>query len=184
RWQKDLGKARIKMAFGEGSSPAVHGNAVVVNWDHEGEDFIVAFDKKTGNQLWRQPRDEQTSWSTPLIVATGGRAQVVVNASAKVRSYDLATGQELWSVGPLTANAIPSAVAGQGMIYCMSGFRGAALFAIRPGKTGDLAGTDAIAWTYNKDTPYVPSPLLADDRLYFFKGNDAMLTVLDAKNGQ
>ena len=184
RWQKDFGKARIKMSFGEGSSPGLSGDVIVVNWDHEGDDFIAAFNKKTGNELWRQPRDEQTSWSTPLIVQSGGAAQVVVNASAKVRSYDLATGKELWSVGPLTANAIPSAVAGNGMIYCMSGFRGAALFAIKPGKTGDLAGTDAIAWTYNKDTPYVPSPLLADDRLYFFKGNDAMLTVLDAKTGK
>ncbi len=184
RWQKDLGKAKIKMSFGEGSSPALFGNVLVVNWDHEGDDFIAAFDKRTGQELWKQPRDESTSWSTPLVVQSGGSTQVVVNASAKVRSYDLTTGKELWSVGPLTANAIPSAVAGNGMIYCMSGFRGAALFAVKPGKTGDLAGSDAIAWTYNKDTPYVPSPLLYDDRLFFFKGNDAMLTVLNAKNGK
>src|SRR5678815_1812476 len=94
-------------------------------------------DRRTGKELWRQPRDEQTSWSTPLIVHGGGTTQVVVNASEKVRSYDLLSGKELWSVGPLTANAIPSAVAGNGMIYCMSGFRGSALFAIKPGKTGD-----------------------------------------------
>jgi outer membrane protein assembly factor BamB len=183
KWQKDLGKARMKASFGEGSSPALFGKYLVVNWDHEGEDFIAAFDKNTGEQLWRQPRDEQTSWSTPLIVNVGGTTQVVVNASAKVRSYDVTSGKELWSVGPLTANAIPSAVSGNGMIYCMSGFRGAALFAIKPGKTGDLTGSDAIAWTYHKDTPYVPSPLLYDDRLYFFKGNEATLSVLDAKTG-
>jgi outer membrane protein assembly factor BamB len=183
KWQKDLGKARMKMAFGEGSSPALFGKYLVVNWDHEGEDFIVAFDKNTGEQLWRQSRDEQTSWSTPLIVNAGGVTQVVVNATAKVRSYDVTSGKELWSVGPLTPNAIPSAVAGNGMIYSMSGFRGAALFAIKPGKTGDLTGTDAIAWSYNKDTPYVPSPLLFGDRLYFLKGNEATLTALDAKNG-
>ncbi|HMJ91737.1 MAG TPA: PQQ-binding-like beta-propeller repeat protein [Candidatus Acidoferrum sp.] len=184
KWQKDLGKARTKNSFGEGSSPALFGNTLVVNWDHEGDDFVAAFDKNTGKELWKQPRDESTSWSTPLIVQAGGVAQAVVNASAKVRSYDLATGKELWSVGPLTANAIPSAVSGNGLIYCMSGFRGAALFAVKPGKTGDIAGTDAIAWTYNKDTPYVPSPLLYDDRLYFFKGNEATLTVLDAKSGK
>ncbi|HTD66096.1 MAG TPA: PQQ-binding-like beta-propeller repeat protein [Candidatus Limnocylindria bacterium] len=184
KWQKDLGDMRTKNSFGEGSSPALFGNTVVVNWDHEGDDFIVAFDKNSGAERWRQKRDEQTSWSTPLIVQHGGVAQVVVNASAKVRSYDLATGKELWSIGPLTANAIPSAVSGNGMIYCMSGFRGAALFAIKPGRTGDLTGSDAIAWTYNKDTPYVPSPLLYDDRLYFVKGNEATLTVLDAKSGQ
>jgi outer membrane protein assembly factor BamB len=183
KWQKDLGDMRTKNSFGEGSSPALHGKVLVVNWDHEGADFIVAFDKTDGKELWKQPRDEDTSWGTPLIVEFGGTPQVIVNATKKVRSYELNSGKELWSVGPLTANAIPSAVAGNGMIYCMSGFRGAALFAVKPGKSGDLTGTDAIAWTYNKDTPYVPSPLLYDDRLYFFKGNDAMLTVLDAKSG-
>jgi outer membrane protein assembly factor BamB len=183
KWQKDLGKMRIIMSFGEGSSPALFGNVLVVNWDHLGDDFIVAFDKKTGNELWRQKREESTSWDTPLIVQHGGTTQVVVNASSKVRSYDLTTGKELWSVGPLTANVIPSPVAGNGMVYSMSGFRGNALFAIRLGRTGDLTGTDAIAWTYNKSTPYVPSPLLYDDRLYFFANNNGILTVLDAKTG-
>lgn len=184
RWQKDLGDMRIKMTFGEGSSPALHGKYLVVNWDHEGEDFIVAFDKMTGDEIWRQRRDEETSWSTPLIFQHDGKMQVVVNATRKVRSYDLATGQELWSVGPLTQNVIPSAVAGNGMVYSMSGFRGAALFALKPGGSGDLTGSDAVVWTYKKDTPYVPSPLLYDDRLYFFKGNEATLTVLNALNGE
>jgi len=183
KWQKDLGDMRTKMSFGEGSSPALHGNVLVVNWDHEGEDFIVAFDKTSGKELWKQPRDEETSWGTPLIVEHAGQAQVVVNATKKVRSYDLKTGKELWSVGPLTANSIPSAVAGNGMVYSMSGFRGAALFAVKLGRTGELTGTDAIAWSRNRDTPYVPSPLLHDDRLYYFKGNEATLTILDAKTG-
>ena len=81
-------------------------------------------------------------------------------------------------------NAIPSAVAGNGLIYCMSGFRGAALFAVKPDGVGDLNGSKAIAWTYHKDTPYVPSPLLYEDRLYFLKGNDATLSVLAAQTGQ
>jgi outer membrane protein assembly factor BamB len=183
KWQKQLGQARTKNSFGEGSSPALHGDVLVVNWDHEGEDFIVAFDKNTGKELWKQPRDEDTTWGTPLIVTHGGRAQVIVNASKKTRSYELATGKELWSVGPLTANVIPTAVAGHGMVYSMSGFRGAALFAVKLGQSGDLTGTDAIAWSRNRDTPYVPSPLLYEDRLYFFKGNEATLSILDAKTG-
>jgi len=184
KWQKDLGKMKIIMAFGEGSSPALFGNTLVVNWDHQGEDFIVAFDKKTGNELWRQKRDEATSWSTPLILEHSGVKQVIVDASSKVRSYDLASGKELWSIGPLTANVIPSPVAGNGMVYSMSGFRGFALFAVKLGHSGELANTDAVAWTYNRDTPYVPSPLLYDNQLYFFKGNDAQLSILDAKTGK
>jgi len=183
-WQKDLGDMRTKNSFGEGSSPALHGNVLVVNWDHEGEDFIVAFDKSTGKELWRQQRAEDTTWGTPLIVEHGGQTQVIVNATKKARSYDLKSGQELWSVGPLTANSIPSAVTGHGMVYSMAGFRGSALYAVKLGKTGELSGTDAIAWSRNRDTPYVPSPLLYDDRLYYLKGNEATLTVVDAKTGQ
>ena len=183
-WEKDLGDMRTRNSFGEGSSPALSGNTVVVLWDHEGEDFIVALDKRDGKELWRQQRDEPTGWCTPLIVEHGGKKQVVVNGTNKARSYDLATGKLLWEAGGQTANAIPSAVTGHDRVYVMSGFRGAALQAITLGKSGDLTGTDAIAWSHNKGTPYVPSPLLAGDLLYFCSGNNATLSIFDAKAGK
>jgi outer membrane protein assembly factor BamB len=184
KWSKDLGRMQTKMSFGEGSSPALHGDTLVINWDHEGDDFIVALDKNTGKELWRTPRDEDTSWATPVVVEHPGGAQVVTAASRKVRGYDLTTGKQLWEVGPLTANSIPSPVAGDGMVFATSGFRGAALFAIKLGGTGDLRGTESIAWTHNKGTPYVPSPLLYQGRLYFFSGNNNVLTCLDANTGK
>ena len=184
RWEKDLGKMQTKMDFGEGSSPALFGNTLVVTWDHEGDDFIVAFDKDTGRELWRQARDEDTSWATPLIVAHGDKPQVVTAATKKVRSYDLATGKLLWECGGLTPNAIPSPVAGDGMVYVTSGFRGSALLAIRLGRTGDLTGSDAIVWSYGKDTPYVPSPLLYGGKLYLFASNNNILSSFDAKSGK
>ena len=184
KWSKDLGRMQTKNSFGEGSSPAVHGDTIVINWDHEGEDFIVALDKNTGKELWRQPRDEDTTWATPLIVEHQGQAQVVTCATSKVRSYDLKTGKLVWEVGPLTANVIPTPVAGDGMVFATSGFRGAALYAIRLGSTGDLKGTDAIAWSHDKGTPYVPSPLLYDGKLYFFSGNTNVLSCFDARTGK
>lgn len=185
KWSKDLGKMQTRNGFGEGSSPALHGNTVVVVWDHEGkDDFVAAFDRETGKELWRTPRSEDTGWSTPLIVEHEGRAQVITSGANKVRSYDLETGKQIWEVGPLTTNVIPAPVAGDGMVYVMSGFRGAQLFAIKLGKTGDLAGTDAIVWEHKKGTPYVPSPLLYQGRLYFFSGNNAILSVFDAKTGK
>ena len=184
KWQKDFGLMKTKMGFGEGASPALSGDTLVINWDHEGDDFIAAFDKSTGKELWRQPRDEPTGWSTPLIVDFAGRKQVVVNATSKVRSYDLATGKELWSCGGQTANAIPSPVAGGGLVYLTSGFRGSALQAIRLGKTGDLTGSDAIVWSHHKGTPYVPSPLLVEHYLYFISGNDGIISCFDAATGQ
>jgi outer membrane protein assembly factor BamB len=183
KWEKDFGQMKTRMGFGEGASPALSGNTLVIIWDHEGEDFIAAFDKATGKELWRQPRDEATGWSTPLIVEFNGQKQVVVNATGKVRSYDFATGKELWSSSGQTANAIPSPVSKDGLIYLTSGFRGNALQAIRLGRTGDLTGTDAIVWNHNKSTPYVPSPLLSDDYLYVVSGNEGMISCFNAKNG-
>jgi outer membrane protein assembly factor BamB len=184
KWQKDLGKMRSANGFGEGSSPALHGNTLVVNWDHEDEDFIAAFDKNTGKELWKQPREERTTWGTPFILQHDGVTQVIVNASQKVRSYDLATGKELWSAGPLGGNVIPTPVAGHGMVFSMSGYTSPTLLAIKLGRTGDLSGTDAITWTRNRDTPYVSSPLLYGELLFFTKGTEATLSIYDAKSGK
>ena len=184
KWEKDFGDMQTKNSFGEGSSPALFGNTVVIVWDHEGDDFIVALDKTTGKELWRGTRNEDTGWSTPLVVENGGKPQVVVNATHKVRSYDLTTGQQLWECAGQTANAIPSPVATADTVYVTSGFRGSALFALRLDHTGDLAGTDAVRWSYNKNTPYVPSPLLVNNALYLVTGNNGTLSCFDAKSGQ
>ena len=184
KWEKDFGEMRTKNGFGEGSSPVLHGDTVVVLWDHEGEDFIAALDKNTGKELWRTPRDEDTTWSTPLVVEHQGKAQVVVSATRKIRSYDLKTGKQIWECGGMTPNAIPTPVAADGMIYVTSGFRGSNLLAIKLGREGDLTGTDAIAWSHNRGTPYVPSPLLYDNRLYFFGGNEPRLSCFDVKTGK
>ena len=184
KWSKDLGRMRTRNAFGEGSSPAVHGNTVVINWDHEGEDFIAAFDKESGKELWRQLRDELTTWTTPLIVEHEGKAQVIVSASSRIRSYDLATGKQIWECGGMTGNVIPTPVAADGIVYLISGFRGNALLAIRLGRTGDLTDTDAIVWKHNKSTPYVPSPLLYGQRLYFVGNNNGIFSSFDAKTGK
>lgn len=184
KWQKEFGRMQTKMSFGEGSSPALAGHAIIINWDHEGEDFIVALEKETGKELWRRPRDEDTSWSTPLIVEHAGQRQVVTAATRKIRSYDAVSGKLIWECGGLTPNTIPTPVAADGVVYATSGFRGNALLAIRLGRTGDLTGTDAIVWKHARSTPYVPSPLLYGDRLYFFASNNGILSCFDAKSGQ
>lgn len=183
-WSKDLGDLRIANQFGEGSSPALHGDVLVVVWDHEGDDFIVALDKNSGAELWRRERDEPTSWATPLIVESGGRAQVVVSGTNRVRAYDLRSGELVWSCPGLTRNVIPSPVHADGVVYVMSGFRGAAAKAVRLSEArGELSGPPAIVWTYEKNTPYVPSPLVYDGRLYFLENNRLVVSCLDARDG-
>lgn len=185
-WQKDLGDMTTRNGFGEGSSPALHGNTLVINWDHEGESFIVALDKRNGKELWRATRDQITSWSTPLIVTSpAGAGQVIVSATNRVRAYDLTNGAVLWEIGGMTVNAIPSPVTTEGMVYVMSGFRGSALRAIRLAEAkGDITDSPAVVWKYDQDTPYVPSPVLYGDKLYFLKVNSGILSCLNTKTGE
>ena len=185
KWERDLGDMNTD-GFGEGSSPALDGDRLVVNWDHEGESFIVALDKNTGKELWRTPRDEKTTWSTPLIVEHGGKKQVITAGTKKVRSYDLADGKLLWESSGLTPSCVASPVHANGVVYVMSGFRGSALHAIRLAQAnGDITDAQqAFAWKYDRDTPWVPSPLLYGDELYFLKSNNGILSVFNAKTGE
>ena len=143
QWSRDLGKMNIVMSFGEGCSPALAGETLIVNWDHQGDSCIYGLDKRTGKTLWKQARDEKTSWATPLVVEQDGKTQVVVCASGKIRSYDPATGKVIWECAGLTRNVIPSPVVGQGLLFATSGYQGNALLALRLDRTGDLTGSDA-----------------------------------------
>jgi outer membrane protein assembly factor BamB len=185
KWDVDFGEMQIRNSFGEGSSPALHGDTVVVLWDHEGDDdFVAALDKNSGKELWRTPRSEGTSWTTPVIVEADGKPQVIVAGTTAIRGYDLVTGKELWSGPGLTVNVIPTPVFANGVVYAMSGFRGAALHAIKLGAEGNLADTDSVLWSHDRNAPYVPSPLLVDGHLYFGSGTQAILSCFDAKTGE
>jgi outer membrane protein assembly factor BamB len=186
-WQKDLGDKTMRNEFGEGSTPALHGNFLVVVWDHfvKGASFIVTLDKRTGQELWRASRDEIDTWATPLVVEHDGRPQVIVNGMNKLRGYDLETGKIVWEAPGTTMNPIPSPVHADGMVFATSGFRGNNLKAIRLADAkGDLTGSSAIVWSLDRDTPYVPSPILYDGIIYILKTNSAILSAFDAKTGK
>jgi outer membrane protein assembly factor BamB len=185
-WEKDLGDKRMRNQFGEGSTPALHGNRLVLVWDQQGgQSFVVAFDKRTGAELWRANRKEIDTWATPLVVESAGRAQVVVPGRDVLVSYDLETGEVVWQSAGLTMNAIPSPVYGDGLLFATAGFQGNNLKAIRiDGAKGDITGTPHIVWEINRDTPYVPSPILYDGNLYILRSNNGILSAFDAKTGK
>ncbi|MCI0446819.1 PQQ-like beta-propeller repeat protein [bacterium] len=184
KWQTDFGDMQTLHGHGEGSSPALHGNILVVNWDHEGQSFVIALDKRTGKQIWKMFRDEVTSWSTPLVINHNGNLQVVISATNRIRSYDLATGRIIWECGGLSHNVIASPVAANGIVYAGSSYEKKAFLAIRlAGARGDITGSNQVAWARDRDTPYVPSPLLYDDKLYFLKHYQGILSCVNAKNG-
>ncbi len=185
QWKKDFGKMTTRMQFGEGSSPTLYGDKIIINWDHEGQSFITALDKKTGKEIWKTRRDEPTSWATPLVVEVKGKAQVISSAATRVRGYDLASGKPIWQCGGLTLNVIPTPVYANDIVYVASGFRGSALLAIRLSTAkGDITDSDAVVWKYGRYTPYAPSPLLQDGKLYMLRTNSGYLSCLDAATGK
>jgi outer membrane protein assembly factor BamB len=185
-WEKDFGDKHIAYGYGEGSSPALYKDRLIVNWDHVGQSFIVVLDAATGKEVWRKNRDEETSWMTPLVVEVAGQAQVITSATNRVRSYNLATGELIWEDAGLTKVVISSPTTADGVVYVMSGFKAtAALRAIRlGGAKGDISGSSSILWSYDKDTPYAPSSLIFNGLLYFLKLNTGILTCLDASTGK
>ncbi len=184
-WRLDLGDMRTRLGFGEGSSPALHGNRVFVIWDHEEASFMVALDKRTGDEIWRRSRDEMTAWTTPLVVEHEGRTQVVTSATNRIRSYDAGSGEVIWETTGMTLNAIPSPVHANGVVFLTSGFRGSKLMAVRlDGAEGDITGTQNVLWSVDRDTPYVPSPLLHDGIVYVTKSNSGILSAYDAATGE
>jgi len=182
-WQKNLGVAmRIRLGFGEGAAPLLD-DLLILKFDQESDSFIVALDKLTGEEKWRMARDEQSSWSQPLAVSHGGRKEVVVSATNKVRSYELASGRLLWEVAGLGSNVIPTPLERNGLVYVMSGHRDPNLLAIRLGREGNLAGTDAVVWTNQRGNSYSASPVLDGNTMYFVSDN-GLLSALNATTGE
>ena len=185
KWKRDdFGKMETRNGFGEGSSPTIAGDKIIVPWDHEGQSSVYALDKRTGDTIWQTDRDEPTNWSTPLIVEHDGKQQIVLNGQNKARAYDLESGKELWNCGGQTERPCASAVAADGLVFIGSGFRGSFLGAFRLDGKGDIKGTDKVVWSVNRDTPDVASPLLSNGRVYFYKGKTGILSCLDAKTGK
>jgi outer membrane protein assembly factor BamB len=183
-WKKMVGRMSTKHAHGEGASPALYGNTVVVNWDHEGESALLAFDKSTGREKWKVERKEVTSWSTPLIVDIDSRPQVIVSASSRIRGYHLDTGELIWECGGMSHNVVASPVSANGIVYLGCSYDKRAMMAIRiKGAKGDITDTEHVLWSTNKRTPYVPSPLLYGDTLYYLSHYQGILSVIHAQSG-
>jgi outer membrane protein assembly factor BamB len=182
-WSRDLGRINSRLGWGEAVTPVVHGDNLLLNWDQEADSALYCLDAKTGQTRWRAARDEATSWNTPLVVEYGSRTQVILNGATRVRSHDLKTGEVVWSAPGTTVNPIPSPARVGDSVVVMGGYKGSRAMAVPLDAKGDLTG-DKLLWTHTRGTPYVPSPALVGDKLYFTEANAAVLTVLDAKSGQ
>ncbi len=187
-WHQDLGTIR-NVSRGTACSPLLYENLVIVFQDHGGPEgsFIAAFDRETGQQAWRTERSARVGWSSPIAVRAinpsgTARDKIVTSSQMQVQAYDPLTGSLLWHCDGLTAEVVPSPVAGEGLIFASSGRQGPTL-AIRPGGSGNVSD-QSLVWRETRGSPFVPSPLLYQGYLYTLNDMIRVLTCHDAVTGE
>ena len=194
-WERPMSKAYMGASLGEGCSPVVHKDKLVLVRDHQRQSYIEVLDAKTGKMLWREKRGGGNGWSTPAVVTHSGKTQIITTASGKGRggrltepgrvvSYNIQSGEVIWQCGGLTDNAIPCPVVDANAVYCMTGYQGFSLLALPLSAKGDITGTGKILWNKKRGTPYVPSPVLYDGLLYYNQSSQALFSCTDAKTGE
>ncbi|HEU4389122.1 MAG TPA: PQQ-binding-like beta-propeller repeat protein, partial [Blastocatellia bacterium] len=140
-WSKSFGSFKTRYGWGTAASPVVHKDRVYIVCDNDETSFMVALNKRTGEEIWKVNRDEGTNWATPFIWENGVRTEIVTPGSKKVRSYDL-NGKLLWELVGMSSIAIPTPFAGAGLLYISSGYVGdnhRPVYAIKPGASGDIS---------------------------------------------
>ena len=206
-WKKDLGSYRMMFGHGTAASPALDDGRLFIQCDNEEKSFLVALDAKTGKELWRADRVERTGWSTPLVWKNKLRTEIVCLGTPKVRSYNPATGKQLWELGGMNGQPHASMVASDELLYVgtgggpgagfggggFGGGRGGGskpLFAVKAGASGDITLTggaksnDGVAWYLPQAGPPMASPLLYQGHLYILEERGGILSCYDAKTGK
>ncbi len=190
-WQKDLGVLdsgffRVPEAqWGFASSPVIHDGRVLLQVDVQKDSFLAAFDAATGKELWRTPRDEVPTWGSPTVAPRpGGGLQVVVNGWKHIGGYDFATGGELWKLEGGGDIPVPTPVVAGDLVLITSAHGGPRpIYAVRLGATGDVAGTEHVAWMHDKAGSYMQTPIAVDGIAYFCLDN-GVLGAFDVATGE
>jgi outer membrane protein assembly factor BamB len=195
-WHTPLEAYPIYLDFGTGGSPALWENMLLIVNDNEKQQFIAAFDTKTGKPLWRTNRDlaakgdgppRHSAWVTPFVWKNAQRTEVVTVGPGAAVSYDT-SGKELWRLSGMSEIPIPSPFAYDGLLY-LNGGRAKPLFAIKPGGTGDLTSpedgkpSEFLAWSQPRGGTYLPTEVAYDGALYALS-ETGILSRFDAKTGK
>jgi len=195
-WKTPLENYPMYGDFGTGASPALAGDLLIVCNDNEKQQFIAAFDKKTGKQVWRTDRDLRTGtsaaarrsgWSTPYVWVTPGRTEIVTIGPGFAVSYDL-QGKELWKLAGMGGGPIPSPYAWGGLLL-LNGGSGGAIAAVKPGAAGSFSVAPKaepsahVAWSIERAGTYLPTQLAYDGAIYALT-DTGILSRYDATTGK
>jgi outer membrane protein assembly factor BamB len=181
-WHRSFGE--MDAYHGTACSPLLYRDRVIVYQDHRSPSgsFVAAFDKRTGQELWKTPRKETVGWGSPVAVQVGDHDEIIVSSQRQVCAYDPATGRLLWTCAGNLVEVTPTPVVGHGLLFCCSGRVGPTL-AIRPGGTGDVTDT-RLEWKVNTGSPFIPSPLLYGDYLYMINDILGVGRCYEARTGK
>jgi outer membrane protein assembly factor BamB len=180
-WEKSPGE--FHSVHGFCSSPVLYKDLVIVNGDQDAEAFIVALDKKTGEERWRIDRPNRLrSYCPPVVGEVAGKPQMVLTGSKCVASYDPDTGKQLWIVDGPTEQFVSSVVFHRGIVFLTAGFPERWVMAIDPTGRGNVTKTHVL-WSKKNDGGYVPSPVAYDGHFYLVT-DEGMASCWDAKTGK
>jgi len=190
-WSHRYDVRKTRFGWGTAASPVLHKDRLLVLDDNDEQSYFIAYDKKSGKELWRVDRGKGTNWATPYVWETGRRTEIVVPATKAVISYDL-NGKPLWEFKGMSSIAIPTPFSKFDLLYIASGYVGdqhRPVYAVRPGATGDISlkqgetSNQYIAWYQPQAGPYNPSPIIYGD-YYYTLYDRGFLTCHDAKTGR
>ena len=191
QWRRELGVFNGRQRFGTAASPALHDGRLYVVNDNTTQSFLVALDAGTGDEVWRVERDEVENWATPFVWENDVRTEIVTAGLRRVRSYDL-DGNELWELGGMTVNVVPTPFAANGLLYLSSGYPGGyprPVYAVRPGAIGDISLDEDetqsrfIAWYQPLLGTYSTSALVYRNYYYTLLDRGFLLSH-DARSGE
>jgi outer membrane protein assembly factor BamB len=187
-WKHDLG-GPFKGRHGVGASPIVYQGKVFLNNDQTGQAELIALDARTGETAWRKKRTPfRCCYSTPFILGSGKKVELIVSSTAGITSYDPKDGAEnwnwTWEFDGMALRTVGSPIAGQGMIFAGSGDGSGArhMVAIKASGKGDVTKTNLV-WEKKRDTPYVPGMLIKGDYLYWVN-DKGIAACCHAKDGK
>lgn len=172
------------------TSPILYKNLVIHQHDFDPKGYLAAYHVKSGKQVWKVEREEANTWSTPAIVQVGGRDVLVTNSWRNARGHDPLTGKEVWRMRARKGSwdKGPAPLQAGDLTIISGGGPEQPVYAIRATASGELPNlpekmSEHVAWTTDRGSPYIPTPVIVENRLYVITDR-GILSAYDTRDGK